>query len=216
MAIFSSSLYLHVDTSMAEPLTQPTDSNEPEPRFGPATFTIGSDLYVFRGYLKSFQHKTTVQFPQEVEVFSGRALSWKTAKSDGELPSWFRGAAVTTFQQKAFFFGGDRGGAAGFCNDVFSLDSKSFSWKQLVSNDQMLRTVNSGLVSLSNGALLTSGGYAERPTYQPTSKFIPNPEDSAGGGWTNQLLHYSTVSGECMDFQCNHRDTLITTSPQPA
>ena len=172
-------------------------SYHPEPRYGAASFTIGRKLFMFRGHLKSYQHKTEVEFPRAVEVFDAESLVWNNVDSVGDDPPSFQYAAVTTCKNDAFFFGGNCG-AAGFCNDLFALNSTNMSFRQLPGSGEdtrVLRTARSGLVSLATGNLLTVGGYAEQPTHQTAADFIPHPGDSDGRGYTNQLLHYNTESG---------------------
>ena len=207
---------LSPDPAMAEPPAQPTGPYHPEPRYGAPTFSVGSRLYMIRGFLKSFQHKATVTFSREVEVFDGALLSWKKISSIGELPPWFLGAAVTTFRDEALFLNGDCG-QPGFCKELFAFNSKTFAWKRRVSTGQMLHTRNSGLTSLPSGHLITIGGYAEYRTHQTMTGFIPNPGDSEGGGWTNRLLYYNSESGVCMDCQylysTSHAVHEVTTRP---
>ena len=207
---------LSPDPAMAEPPAQSTGPYHPEPRLDAPTFSVGSRLYMIRGYLKSFQHKTTVIFPREVEVFDGTLLSWKKISAIGELPPWFEGAAVTTFRDEALFFGGNCG-QSGFCKELFAFNSQNFAWKRRVSTGQMLRTRGSGLTSLPNGRLIAIGGYAEHPTHQPMTGFIPHPGNSEGRGYTNQLLYYNSESGVCMDCQylysTSHAVHKVTTGP---
>ena len=178
-------------------LPQGDSSYHPEPRFGAASFTIGRKLFMFRGFLKSYQHKKKIELPRAVEVFDAETLVWNNVDSVGDHPPWFQSAAVTTCKNDAFFFGGNRG-AAGFCNDLFALNSTNMSFRRLPGSGEdtrVLRTSRSGLVSLATGNLLTVGGHAEQPTHQTTADFIPKPGDSRGRGYTNQLLHYNTESG---------------------
>ena len=207
---------LSPDPAMAEPPAQSTGSYHPEPRFDAPTFSVGSRLYMIRGLLKSFQHKATVTFPREVEVFDAALLSWKKISSTGELPPWFTSAAVTTFRDQALFFGGNCG-QSGFCKELFAFNSQNFSWKRRVSTGQMLRTRNSGLASLPSGRLIAIGGFAERPTHQPMTGYIPDPGNSKGRGYTNQLLYYNSESGVCMDCQylysTSHAVHEVTTGP---
>ncbi len=207
---------LSPDPAMAEPPAQPTGSYHPEPRYDAPTFSVESRLYMIRGFLKSFQHKAIVTLPREVEVFDGALLSWKKISPIGELPPWYRGAAVTTFRDEALFFGGDCG-QSGFCKELFAFNSQNLSWKRRVSTGQMLRTTGSGLTSLPNGCLIAIGSFAERPTHQPMTGFIPAPGDSEGRGWTNQLLYYNSESGVCMDCQylysSSHAVHEVTTGP---
>lgn len=182
---------------MAEPPHQSTGSYHPEPRYDAPTFSIGTQLFMFRGSLKSYQHKSEVELPRNVEVFDSVGLSWKTINSVGELPPWIQGAAVTTYQDKAYFFGGYCG-TPGFCNDLFTLNSTNVSWKKAITtgqDTQVLRTMWSGLVSLPSGDLLTTGGRAEHPTEKPTAGFIPEPESSEGRGRTSQFLYYRIIPG---------------------
>ena len=163
---------------------------------------------MFRGFLKSYQHKTKVKFPRAVEVFDAETLVWNNVDSVGDHPSWFLNAAVTTCKNDAFFFGGNRG-ATGFCNDLFALNSTNMSFRQLPGSGEdtrVLRTVRSGLVSLATGNLLTVGGFAEQPTHQTAADFIPDPGDSDGRGYTNQLLHYNTESGNVCAVE-EHKNT---------
>ncbi len=207
---------LSPDPAMAEPPAQSTGPYHPEPRYDAPTFSVESKLYMIRGLLKSFQHKTTVTFPREVEVFDGTLLSWKKISSIGELPPWLRGAAVTTFRDEALFFRGNCG-QSGFCKELFAFNSQNFSWKRRVSTGQMLHTVRSGLTSLPNGHLIAIGGFAECPTHQPMTGFIPAPGDSKGRGYTNQLLYCNSESGVCMDCQylysTSHAVHEVTTGP---
>jgi len=204
------------DPAMAEPPAQPTSPYHPEPRHDAPTFSMGSKLYMIRGMLKSFQHKTTVTIPREVEVFDGALLSWKRISSIGELPPWHGGAAVTTFQDEALFLNGDCG-QPGFCKELFAFNSINFAWKRRVSTGQMLPTARSCLTSLPNGHLVTIGGNAEHPTDQSMRGFIPIPGDSKGRGWTNQLLYYNSESGVCMDCQylysTSHAVHVVKTGP---
>ena len=182
---------------MAAP-PQGDSSYHPEPRFGAASFTIGRKLFMFRGRLKSYQHKTKVKFPQAVEVFDAETLVWNNVDSVGDHPPWYQSAAVTTCKNDAFFFGGNRGGTTGYCNDLFALNSTNMSFRRLPGSGEdtrVLRTARSGLVSLATGNLLTAGGRAEQPTHQTAADFTPNPGNSRGRGYTNQLLHYNTESG---------------------
>ena len=181
---------------MAAP-PQGNSSYHPEPRHGAASFTIGRKLFMFRGDLKSYQHKNEVELPRAVEVFDAETLVWNNVDSVGDHPSWFYNAAVTMCKNDAFFFGGNRG-AAGYCNDLFALNSTKMSFRRLPGSGEdtrVLRTSRSGLVSLATGNLLTAGGFVEQPTHQTATDFIPEPGDSRGRGFTNQLLHYNTESG---------------------
>ena len=114
---------------MAAP-PQGDSSYHPEPRCGAASFTIGRKLFMFRGFLKSYQHKNEVEFPRAVEVFDAETLVWNNVDSVGDHPPWHHYAAVTTCKNNAFFFGGNRG-ATGFCNDLFALNSTNMSFRQL-------------------------------------------------------------------------------------
>ena len=207
---------LSTDPAMAEPPAQPTGPYHPEERYDAPTFSIGSQLWMFRGMLKSFQHKSMFTLPREVEMFDGITLSWKKYPTSGELPSWFQGAAVTSYHTNVYFMGGNSGGP-GLCNELSVFNSQNFVWRRIVSSGQMLRTMNSGLVALPSGDLLTAGGYAERPTHQPMTGFIPNPGNSKGRGWTNQFLYYNSESGVCIDCQylysTSHAVHEVTTGP---
>ena len=181
---------------MAAP-PQGDSSYHPEPRFGAASFTIGRKLFMFRGFLKSYQHKNEREFPRAVEVFDAETLVWNNVDSVGDHPPWHQYAAVTTCKNDAFFFGGNRY-SQGLCNDLFALNSMNMSFRRLPGSGddtRVLRTVRSGLVSLATGNLLTAGGLAEQPTHQTAADFIPEPGDSKGRGFTNQFLHYNTESG---------------------
>ena len=190
--------------SMAEPTTASENSYHPEPRRDAPSFTLGTQLYMTRGYLQSYQHKTEVVFPEVVEVFDGVKLSWEVASSGGQQPTWYEGAAVTTYQGKAFFLGGNCGTTTGFCTQLFSLNAANFMWKKMLSkhSEAVLRTIDAGLVSIPNGDLLTAGGYAEPPTNQSTTRFIPDPENARGRGWTDQQLYWNTESGN--QHHCSH------------
>lgn len=179
---------------MDDPPQNSTASYQPEARFDAPTISIGHQLCMFRGVLKSFQHRQYLKFPQEVELFDSISLSWKKLTSVGELPTWFQGASVTTFQDKAYFFGGNCG-ESGFSNEVFALTPQNLAWKKVMSTDQVLRTASSGLISLPNGQLLTAGGAAECPTHQISAGFIPEPGDIQGRGYTNHVLY--TEAGMC-------------------
>ena len=207
---------LSPDPGMAEPPAQTTGPYHPEERYDAPTFSIGSQLWMFRGMLRSFQHKRMFTLPREVEIFNGVTLSWKKYQTSGELPSWFRGAAVTSYHTNVYFMGGHCGDP-GFCNELSVFNSQNFVWKRIVSTGQMLRTANFGLVALPNGHLLTAGGLAERPTHQPMTGFIPDPGNSEGRGCTNQLLYYNSESGVCMDCQylysTSHAVHEVTTGP---
>lgn len=208
--------FLSTDSNMAESPTQLIGSYEPEPRFSAPTVSIGSNLFMFRGFLQSFQKKEPVKLPHQVEVFNSKSLSWKAVQSFGELPPWYRAAAVTTFQDKVYYYGGCCVDPPSFCNEMYTFSSKNFLWIKMFSTGQVLRTINSGLVSLPNGHLLTAGGYAECPTNWPGTGFIPCP-GNIGQGWTNQLLYYNTKSGMCMDCQYYHCKVYVmhkvTTGP---
>ncbi len=185
---------LSPDPAMAEPPEQPTGPYHPEERYNAPTFSIGSQLFMFRGMLKSFQHKSMFTLPREVEMFDGVTLSWKKYSTSGELPSWFQAAAVTSYHTHVYFMGGNMGDP-GFCNDLSVFNSQNFVWRRIVSSGQMLHTANSGLVALPSGDLLNAGGYAERPTHQPMTGLIPGPGNRKDRGWTNQLLYYNSGSG---------------------
>ena len=181
---------------MAAP-PQGDSSYHPEPRYGAASFTIGRKLFMFRGSLKSWQHKNEVKLPRVVEVFDAETLVWNNVDSVGDHPPWYQSAAVTTYKNDAFFFGGHRY-SQGFCNDLFALNSTNMSFRQLSGSwedTRVLRTSGSGLVSLATGNLLTVGGFAEQPTHQTAADFIPIHGDIRGRCYTNQLLHYNTESG---------------------
>ena len=201
---------------MAEPPAQPTGPYHPEERYYAPIFSMRRKLYMIRGMLKSFQHKTTMTLPQEVEVFDGVLLSWKRISSVGELPPWYQGAAVTTFRDEAFFLGGNCG-QPGFCKELFAFNSKNFAWKRRVCTGQMLHTMRSGLTSLPSGHLIAIGGFAEHPTHQAMTGFIPDPGNSEGRGCTNQFLYYNSESGVCMDCQylysTSHAVHEATTGP---
>ena len=189
--------------SMAEPTTASENSYHPEPRCDAPSFTLGTQLYMTRGFLQSYQHKTEVVLPEVVEVFDGVKLSWEVASSGGQQPTWYQGAAVTTYQGKAFFLGGNCG-PPGFCNQLFSLNAANYIWREILSknSEAMLRTTGARLVSIPNGDLLTAGGYAETPTSQSTTQFIPEPEGTRGRGFTDQLLSWNTESGN--QHHCSH------------
>ena len=183
--------------SMDEPTTASENSYHPEPRYDAPSFTLGTQLYMTRGCLQSYLQHTEVVLPEVVEVFDGVRLSWEAVGSGGQQPTWYRGAAVTTYKGKAFFLGGDCGATLGFCNQLFSLNAANYIWREILSknSEAMLRTTHAGLVSIPNGGLLAAGGYAETPTSQSTTQFIPNLEDTRGGGYTDQLLYWNTESG---------------------
>ena len=190
--------------SMAEPTTASEHSYHPEPRCDAPSFTLGTQLYMTRGFLQSYQHHTEVVLPEEVEVFDGVRLSWEAVASGSQQPTWYQGAAVTTYQGKAFFLGGDCGATLGFCNQLFSLNAAHYIWREILfkNSEAMLRTTNAELVSIPNGDLLAAGGYAETPTSQSTTRFIPDPGNTRGLGYTDQLLYWNTESGN--QHHCSH------------
>ncbi len=178
-------------------------SNDPEPRHASQAAVVDGKLFLYRGYLQSYQGKNGVSFPAHFEVFDGKALQWRDVATRGRSPRAYQGIAITSIGSKLYLYGGYD--ATTYSDELFEIDTLFMAWNELIPQnpyDGPMRKAWCGLVSLSGDVLCAFGGRGI-PRDGPLldgSRFIPVTDSVStdGHGFTNELRCYHVQTGTCI------------------
>ena len=170
------------------------------PRYGASAAVIKSRVFLWRGFLNTYQGQTRVTFPTEIEVFDSRLGTWNDINTTGEYSPAYAAYGVVTVNTKLYFFGGQCGGGT-YSNDIHEFDTTSCTMRKLRQASEAnlpMKKMNCGTVYLGNGDILTIGGYG-RPSHPPKpGTFILDEEDEDGDGWTSEVNLYNIETGTPM------------------
>ena len=174
-------------------------SGEPEPRCWAQCEVIEDKLFLYRGFLQSYQGKYRANFPTHFEVFEGKRLAWEEVATRGTNPRVLVGMAMTSISHKLYLYGGEDSSTP--TNQLFKVDTQSMLWAELIPcnpSDGPMRKLDCGLVSLPGDVLCVFGGYGiPAESLQPGSRFIQDQNYTDGRGWTNEIHCYRVRSGVC-------------------
>ena len=182
---------------------------EPEPRCVSGATAVGQSVFMYRGFLQSYQWKTRVTLPSHCEVFDGDSSEWIRMDTVGSYPEAYQNFGITSIGDHIYYYGGYDGTT--YTNQLFELDTRSMLFKEIIlrnSNEGPMKKQNCGLVSLRNERLLAWGGKGIPTTTQPGSRFVPDTTRTDGSGWTNELHCYDIKSGMAMYMSCSESDVV--------
>ena len=182
---------------------------EPEPRWGSRATAVGQSVFMYRGFLQSYQGKSRATFPSHCEVFDGDTREWITMDTVGSNPEAFENFGITSVGDHIYYYGGWNGTT--FTDQLLELDTRTMQFREIIprnSNEGPMKKQNCGLVSLCNERLLVWGGYGIPTTTQPCSRFVPLSVKTDGSGYTNELHCYDIKSGMAMYISCSESDVV--------
>ena len=173
-----------------------TDS-EPLPRYGHISGRVGSLIVVQGGRTEDFSEESKQHLSSAVEIFDPYSESWEQRQVEGNAPSpgtYF--AASASLHNDFFSFGGTDGGDP-FFNTVHRLDTKTWCWSQVSSQNAYgapMPKYGCGMVVFRN-SLVVFGGYGRPRGPTEPQTFIKRTNFTDGRGWTNEFHIYNLSEG---------------------
>ena len=194
---------------MAEGSDDQESFYEPETRCNSGATAVGQSVFMYQGFLQSYQGKSEVTLPSHCEVFDGDSSEWIRMDTVGRNPEAYHSFCITSIGDHLYYYGGFDGTT--FTDQLLELDTQTMKLKELIprnSNEGPMKKQNCGLVSLRNDRLLVWGGYGIPTTTQPGSRFVPDTNKTDGRGYTNELHCYDITSGMAMYMSCSESDVV--------
>ncbi len=182
-----------------------------EARTSSQAAVVDGKLFLYRGFLQSYQGKDRATFPSHFEVFDGKALQWRDVATRGRNPRAFYGIAITSIGAKLYMYGGLGGGT--FTDELYEINTVSMECNKLMAhnpNDGPIRNAYCGLTYLRGDVLCMFAGYGiprDGPR-QDGSIFIPHTSSDDGRGYTNEIHCYNVQTGMCIDECHGYRQCL--------
>ena len=149
---------------------------EPEPHAGHQTIRVGSNVYMWAGWVNGMPRVHNSQekrrFISCVEVFHSERGDWTRQPTSGAPPLGVRGYGCTAVGDALHFFGGYCNHDDCFHNSIHSLSTSSFHWVELSPTTSEggvpMRKNDCGTVAFQDGEediLYIVAGYGPIPSY---------------------------------------------------
>ena len=177
--------------------------HEPLPRRYHISGRVGSLIVVQGGETKDFSAESKQHLSSVVEIFDPCSESWEQRQVEGNAPSpgtYFTASA--SLHDDLFSFGG-RDGSENYFNTVHRLDTKTWCWSQVSSQNAdgaPMPKIGCGMIAFRNSLVVFGGfGRPQGPT-EPQS-FIKSTSITDGRGWTNEFHIYNLSEGNMQKKQ---------------
>ena len=174
--------------------------NEPEERYLSCAAALDDRVFMYRGYLKSYQSKPRVSPPSRCEVFNSKSLKWEKRYTKGPNPNAWQSSSIAVIEHRMFFYGGWSG--RNYTNELFEVDTRAvpMTWLQHKSKNPKKgprKKEGCGFVSLPGGEeLCVFAGYGVPVGSDPPGTTILKDDKYRDGrGWTNELHCYHLKNG---------------------
>ena len=176
---------------------------EPLPRYRHISGRVGSLIVLQGGETKDFSEENKQHLSSVVEIFDPYSESWEQRQVEGNAPSpGTYIAASASLHDDLFSFGG-RDGSENYFNTVHRLDTKTWCWSQVSSQNAdgaPMPKAGCGMIAFRN-SLVVFGGYGRpRGPTEPQS-FIKYNFATDGSGWTNEFHIYNLSQGNMQKKQ---------------
>ena len=178
---------------------------EPPPGYSHFSAPIDNKLYLWGGYNRK---DTSI-----VSHFDPDAEVWGNDTCEGPHPPGISDGATASAGHHLYTYGGYNG-AHDVQGTLHQLDIESWIWKLVTSGRGPMMKAGCGMITYGSKILLFGGyGTPSAPT-QPGAKFIKDPTNSKGLGWTNEVHIFDLQEGEdtlCYNL-CTHDIVRIPSS----
>ncbi len=178
----------------------PPSFNEPEARYFSSAAAVGDLVFMYRGYLKSYQNKPRVSPPSRCEVFNTKVLKWDKRYTQGPNPKAWQSSSVAVFRHRLFYYGGWSG--RDYTNELFELDTLvvPMKWMQHKPKNPKKgprKKEGCGFIVLPGGeelCLFAGYGVPVGPD-PPGTTSLRDEKYRDKRGWTNELHCYHLTQG---------------------
>ncbi len=174
---------------------QPLSNYEPSPRVFAAASASPEQLYVYGGYVISFDENKR-QLRTVIQVYECSTESWKELPTSGTPPPGIFGCATTYSGHVLNLFGG--GDGTSFHASLHQLDTRSMTWKQLSpQHDSGPMRKSDCQMIYCNDSIIVIGGYGiPSGELQSGSQFTESKHHHDGRGYTNEIHKYHISQGK--------------------
>lgn len=177
------------------------NSEKPEPRCGHICFYRRGNIFIWSGFNGDFEHLPGLS----LWVYNVSTCIWRDVHCTGnrDIPNGSSGASAACVGQTIYVFGGHSFGV-GHCNDLFSLNLETYSWKNLtmsVKGQVPLPRDKFGCWTFENRLIhriIYFGGYGPRPATRFIGTFVLH-ENSMG--WNDQVVVLQINSDGSLEWQ---------------
>lgn len=168
---------------------------EPSPRCGPFSATVGGQFYIWGGCTEDFSNEKS-EVAKTLHVFNLESRSWESKSIAGDPPTGLYAGACASAGNHLYMFGGTGGQDSYSC--LRRLDTKTSTWTQPAN--QPCPTVRKGWCGMVSydSKLVIFGGYGiPSGPIQSGAAFTKLPGKLTNGvGWTNELHTFDLKKGE--------------------
>lgn len=171
--------------------------HQPEARNNSASVVIADELFVFRGFLKSYKLGGANPELNHIDVFSVGSSKWSKITPTGTPPPALWGQACAAIRDKIYYYGGFDG--LSFSNALHELNTAFSCWTEVQvmnRNEGPMPKSEAAMISIDAQTLLLIGGLGI-PTGSPPpgSKFTMHSKFSDGSGFMNEMHLFDFQTG---------------------
>ncbi len=172
---------------------------QPEARYGAGGGIICDQLFMYGGYLKSFDRGGP--YPcrsSQVDIFRSSVVKWTVSETSGLGPESLWSYACAIIGTMLYSYGGYNGSS--FSSALCQLDATTAHWTTLQSaspTEGPIAKANAAMIAIDSERLCVMGGVGVPSGTRRAagSKFVPNLFATDGRGFTNEMHLYNIKQG---------------------